>query len=393
MKVSTGKVAAVSLAGLLLLAACGDDGDSTSATTAAASGSTAAAGAGVDLKAAGCPETVKIITDWAPEAEHGFLYQMFGADAAIDAKGYSVSGKLMASGKETGVNLQVISGGPLRGFSPPTSEMYQDESILLGFVYTDEGIQFSASNPTVGVVAPFVKSPQAIAWDPATYPDVKTVADLGTKGVKVRYFDSAAYMEFVVESGILKREQVSGDYDGSPSLFVADGGKSATQIFASAEPYLWSKEVPEWGKPISYQYIDDLGWKPYAQSLATKPDNITKYKDCFTKLVPVIQQATVDYVTNPATTNALIVKTVKEFGSSWEYSEGVAAYAGETMKNDKLIANSPSGTLGDFDLARVTDLITKATPIYTAGGKAPKAGLTAEDVVTNQFIDKSIKLG
>jgi hypothetical protein len=317
---------------------------------------------------------------------------MFGADATINASDYSVTGALMSGGKDTGVKLSVISGGPLHGFDSPTSRLYTDPNLLLGFVYTDEGIQNSADNPTVGVVAPFLKSPQAIAWDPATYPDVKTVADLGKADVKVRYFDGAAYMEYVVNSGILKRSQVSGDYDGSPAAFVADGGKSASQIFASAEPYLWKNEVKEWGKDIKYQYIDDLGWKAYAQSLATKPENITKYKDCFTKLVPVIQQATVDYVKSPATANALIVKTVKEFNSSWQYSAGVAEYAGKVMKDDGLIANSPSGTLGDFDMTRVTDLIKIATPIYTAGGKAPKAGVTAEDIVTNQFIDKSIHL-
>ena len=42
--------------------------------------------------------------------------------------------------------------------------------------------------------------------------------------------------------------------------------------------------------------------------------------------------------------------------------------------------------------ARVADLITKATPVYTALDSAPKAGLTPTDIVTNQFLDKSISI-
>ena len=51
------------------------------------------------------------------------------------------------------------------------------------------------------------------------------------------------------------------------------------------------------------------------------------------------------------------------------------------------MANGPDGVIGKFDIDRVTDLIEKAMPIYTAQDSPPKEGLTAEDIVTNQFID------
>jgi hypothetical protein len=63
------------------------------------------------------------------------------------------------------------------------------------------------------------------------------------------------------------------------------------------------------------------------------------------------------------------------------------------MQADKLIANSPDGTLGSFDLDRVTKFIETATPVYTATGAKVKAGLTAEDLVTNEYINPAIKLG
>ena len=273
-----------------------------------------------------------------------------------------------------------------------TSQLYQDPNLLLGYVYTDEAIQNSVENPTTAIFTAFQKNPQAIMWDPATYPDVKTIADLGKSGAKVRYFSGAAYMDYFTSQGILSKAQVDGNYDGSPALFVADQGKSASQIFGSAEPYIYQNEIKEWSKPVSYAYINDAGWNNYAEPIATKPENITKYADCFKKFVPIMQQATVDYMKSPAATNTLVLELVTKYNNGWVYSQGVADYAVATMVKDGLIANGLDGVMGTMDEARVADLITKAIPVYTAGGKAPKAGLTPADIFTNQFINTSIKL-
>jgi hypothetical protein len=63
------------------------------------------------------------------------------------------------------------------------------------------------------------------------------------------------------------------------------------------------------------------------------------------------------------------------------------------MQADKLVANSPDGTLGSFDIDRVTKFIETATPVYTATGAKVKSGLTPEDITTNKYIDPAIKLG
>jgi len=411
---------AMPLAGALAITACGSSSKSSSSTTAGptttaattttaggaqttAAGATTTAGGSqttaaggatdVDLKAAGCPATIGIQTDWNPESEHGNLYQLVGPNPTVDTAKKTVTGELLASGgKDTGVKIQIRAGGPAIGFQQVTSQLYQDPSLLLGFTSTDESIQNSKTNPTISIVAPFLKNPQVILWDPATYPTVQTIDDLGTKGIKVRYFSVGAYMDYLTGKGILKKSQVDGSYDGTPAAFVADQGKAATQGFSSAEPYIWQNEVKAWGKPLKYAYIDDTGWKPYAQSLGTKPENITKFADCFKKLVPIVQQGAIDFVKDPTAANALILDLVTKYNNGWTYDAGVAKYAVDTIVKDKLIANSPDGTLGSFDTQRVTDLIAIAGPIYATGGKPIKDGLTAADVVTNQFIDKSIHL-
>jgi len=406
---SKAALAALPMAGLLVLAACGSDSnDSSNDTSAPASETTAAgsatttgestgdtggSGEAVTLKGI-CPDTITILTDWNPEAEHGFLYQLLAPNPTIDAKEVSVTGALVdQNGNDTGVKLKVRSGGPAVGFQTVTSQLYADENIQLGYVYTDEAIQNSADFPTVAIESGFNKNPQMIMWDPKTYPDVKTIADLGKQKVLIRYFSGAAYMDYFTSAGILSKDQVDGSYDGTPAAFIADQGKAAQQGFGSAEPYIYKNEVKDWGKEVAYAYINDAGWKNYAESIATKPGNITKYADCFKKLVPLIQHSSVDYLKDPSKANKIIIDAVAKFNNGWVYSQGVADYAVETIKKDGLVADGPDGVIGKFDLDRVKDLITKAIPVYKSLGKPPKDGLKAEDIVTNQFLDPSIGMG
>ena len=376
----------VALAATLTLAACGG-GDSSSDTTSPA------AAEGVDLAAAGCPETVILQTDWNPEAEHGNLYQLIGDGYTVDTAKLRVSGDLVSEGKTTGVKVEIRAGGPAIGYSQVTAELYKDPSIMLGFTSTDEAVSHSGDEfPTKAVVAPFNINPQIIMWDPETYPDVKKIADLKAKGTKVRYFNGAAYMDYFTSTGILDKAQTDGTYDGAPASFLAAAGKDAQQGFGTAEPYFYEKVLKEWMKPVGYQYIHDAGWTAYAQSLGGTPANIEKYDSCLKELVPVIQKAMIEYLEAPERANAIILDAVKQYNNGWVYDAGQAAAAVEKMLADKLIANSPDGTLGSFDMDRVTDFIEIAAPVFTSTGSTVKEGLVADDIVTNEYIDPSIKL-
>ena len=376
----------VAVAASLTLAACGG-GDSSSDTT------TPAAAEGVDLAAAGCPETVILQTDWNPEAEHGNLYQLIGEGYTVDTAKLRVTGDLVSEGKTTGVKVEIRAGGPAIGYSQVTAELYKDPSILLGFTSTDEAVSHSGDEfPTIAVVAPFNINPQIIMWDPETYPDVKEIGDLKEPGVKVRYFNGAAYMDYFTSTGILDKAQTDGTYDGAPASFLAAAGKDAQQGFGTSEPYFYEKVLKDWMKPVGYQYIHDAGWTAYAQSLGGTPANIEKYDSCLKELVPVIQKAMIEYLGAPERANAIILDAVSQYNNGWVYDAGQAAAAVEKMLSDKLIANSPDGTLGSFDIDRVTDFIEIATPVFTSTGAKVKDGLVAEDIVTNKYIDPSIKL-
>ncbi|QNE46087.1 ABC transporter substrate-binding protein [Glaciihabitans sp. INWT7] len=363
-----------------------------SASPSSSTAPTAAAGA-VDLSGV-CPATVTIQTDWNPEADHGHLYQLLGPNPVINADKKSVSGDLYASGKSTGVKVEIRSGGPAIGFSTVSSEMYKDKDITLGYVSTDEAVQLSASLPTTAVFAENDISPQMIMWDPATYPKVKTIKDLATAlkddGGVVRYFQGAAYMGYLQGSGILPEAQTDGAYDGTPAKFVTAKGKDGQQGFATAEPYIYQNEVSAWGKPVNFQLINDTGYPIYPEAMSVRSSELSTLSPCLKKLVPVLQQADVDYISKPAATNKLVTDLVTAFNNGWVYSEKVADFGVSQMKKLKIASNGSNAYVGDMDEARVQKVIDIDTPLFTASGSAPKTGLKAADLFTNEFLDTSI---
>ncbi|WP_375426085.1 ABC transporter substrate-binding protein [uncultured Friedmanniella sp.] len=367
------------------LAACGS-----SAEPAASPAPSAAAGA-VDLSDV-CPATVVIQTDWNPESEHGAQYALLGSDYTVNKKLKTVSGPLMSSGKTTGVNVEIRAGGPAIGFESVATQMYKDKKITIGYASTDGQIQTSKELPVKAVMAPLDINPQMIMWDPATYPQVKTIKDLGATGAVVRVFGGASYMEYLIDSGQIDRKNVDEGYDGTPANFVAAQGKDAQQGFASAEPYIYENEIKDWDKPVAFQLVHDAGWQIYAGEMSVKTADFEKLTPCLKKLVPVMQQAEVDFYTDPTATNKLILDLVDSYDTGWVYSQGVADFSVEQQKKLKLVGNGDNATIGDFDLKRVQKILDVMGPIADKLGTPPAAGLTVDDLATNEFIDTSIGL-
>jgi hypothetical protein len=382
---SKGLLLALPLVAVGALSACGgDDGDG-SATTA---GGGETSGEGGSL-AGVCPETIVIQTDWFPESEHGALYEMVGDDYVVDTTKKTVKGSLIDStGADTGVDIEVRTGGPAIGFQPVSATMAADESITLGYISTDDGAFSYDSIKTLAVVAPLEINPQIIMWDPETYPDVETIADLGEQGITMNVFAGGSYLSVFVAEGVVSEEQIDPSYDGAPTRFIAEGGAIAQQGFASAEPWQYENEFTEWGKPVKYQLIHDAGFEIYAAPLAIRAEQKDELSECLKLFVPIVQQAAIDFVNDPARTIGIIVDAVAKFADFWVYGEGVANYSVETMKELGLVGNGPNSTLGDFDFERANKVLEQ---MKTAGLEVP-ADLTAEDLYTNEFIDPSIGL-
>jgi hypothetical protein len=378
------------LAAALVVALVGSactNGNTEGGTTAPAAGT----GDPLDLKGV-CPDPIVVQKDWQPESEHGFLYNLVGAGYKVDTDKKRVTGALVAQGRDTGVDIQIRTGGPAVGFQPVPAVMYTDQSIHLGYVATDEAVQFAAKQPTIAVMAQMDISPLAIIWDPQTHPEFNTIVDIGQTDTKVLYTDGLSYMEFLVGSGILRRSQLNGSYTGSPDLFIASGGKAALQGFATSEPYLYQNEIPQWKKPLKFQLVNDAGYPVYFSSMSIRSADKAKLAPCLKKLVPILQRSQVDFVKNPAHGIDVILDLVKQYKTGWLYSKGLAEYSAKAMVDLNIVGNGPDDTLGNFETARVQRVIEIMTPILTAQKKPAKQGLKPEDIVTNEFIDPKIGL-
>ncbi|TQS47144.1 hypothetical protein FL583_01835 [Cryptosporangium phraense] len=373
---------------LSLLAACSSGSDS--AGTGENTATAAATGSAQDLSGV-CPATVVVQMDWEPEAEHSAAYALIGGGYTVDTAKKRVKGPLVSDGVDTGVDIEVRAGGSAIGFQSVTSQMYVDPTILLGSITTDQAISASGKQPVTAVVAPLNKSPQMLMWDPKSHPDVKTVADLGKKNVTIVVSEGTLYAELLVKKGLIKKSQIDTSYDGAPARFVGDP-KIAQQGFATAEPYIYEKEVTAWGKPVSYQLLADVGYNVYPEPLSVRSGDLQKNAACLKKLVPILQKAQVSYLKDPSATNELITDVVTKYNDGWTYSKGVADYAAKEMADLKIVTNDASGPLGGMDPARVQQSIDTFAPLLQASGGTPKAGLKAADIVDTQFLDPAVKL-
>jgi hypothetical protein len=374
---------------LLLAAAACTGSDGTTDTSAPAP---KASGAALNLKGV-CPDTVVIQTDWFPESEYGHLYQLLGPGYTIDKKKKVLSGPLVASGQDTGVKVEIRTGGPAIGYQTVTAQMYADKSITLGQVNTDEAVANSKSQPTIAVVAPLEISPLMILWGTKAHPNFNTIADIGQTNTKILYYQTDAYAQYLIGAGLVRASQMDGSYDGTPARFVASKGTIANAGFATSEPYIFKNELQGKGSfDTRLQLINDTGYPMYSEALSIRAEDKDKLAPCLKKLVPIIQQSSVDFITNPDATNKLVIGAVKTINDFWTYSPGMADYAVKTLKDLGLVGNGPDKTLGNIQDSRVQRMIEILTPIYATQKKEIKAGLKPSDLYTNEYINPAIGL-
>lgn len=390
-------VLGVSLAGLVTACSSASTGSESSeaattpASTAASTPATTAASAAASASAVSltgiCPDTVVVQTNWWPEADHGFTYQLLGPDPTIDVDGNKVTGPL----GDTGVNLEIRAGGPAIGYQQVSSLLAQDDSITLGYVGTDEAIQNSVTAPTVAVFSDLEKNPQVWLWGEPSW-DFKTTADIAKAGVPVLAFDGSTYLDYFLQKGLLTKDQLDTSYTGSPDKFVVADGKVVEQGFATSEPYRLEHDVKEWGKPVKYVLVED--YPVYQSALSVRADRLAELTPCLKALVPLFQQAEKDYAQNPQPVNDLLLKIDSTLQTNgFTVSQGLLDDAHKKLLDLGLIANGADGTLGSFETSRVQTLIDDLGPVFVAKGKEVKEGLTPADIATNEFLDPSISLG
>ena len=330
-----------------------------------------------------CPSPIIIQHDWYPDYTHGTMFQLAGPDGEIDGNGY------YTNEIEPGVEIQLRAGGPAVGFQPPSSLIYQDPSILMGMVSTDNLLGSSASAPVVGVVSPIAVSPIGLMW-PADIYDFESVSEIGDSDATVLVFGASAFVRWMTGTGLVREEQLDGSFDGSPSRFVVEGDL-VQQNFITNEPWLYENEIEDWGgQPIDFLVVAEFGWEAYpgVGSLSVRPDVLEEEADCLEVLVPRIQQAAVEFANDPSEAMQSIVEYGPQMGSTLSLSPGLQQWAASVMQERNFFQNGPDGAAGSFDLDRLARFHASFAPILEAQGV--EVGLGPTEMATNRFIDPSI---
>lgn len=369
------------VAAALAAAACtaGSSQVTGAAPTASATGTASLAGV--------CPATVTVQSNWWAQAEDGAIYRLLGGTLDVDKQHKRVTGSLVADGVDTGVKLQIRSGGPANGFVPAASVLYTDPSVMLATADTDQIAQLAGTRPVKAVVAPMDRSPVVLMFDPAQH-QFKTISEIGKSGIRVLYFQGATYVEYLVDSGQLTRAQVDSGYAGTPDRWVAARGNIVQQGFLTNEPFAYENELPAWNKKVAWLLVADAGYPVYPETLAVRTDKESTYASCLRRLVPIIQRSAVGYLNDPVATNALIVQLTQDY-DAYPYSAARAAYAAKVMKDNGIVGNGSDATIGNFDMARVSKLLDIVRPVFARARQPLPSGLTANDLVTNAYIDAS----
>ena len=342
--------------------------------------------ADVETSLAACPNPIVVQTDWFPEPEHGALYNLTGGEGSVDPESGRFTGPMVA---DPSVDLEIRAGGPFIGDQTTTALMATDDDILLGYVDTDIAIQNYDRFPTTAVVAPLDLNPTVIMFDPATY-DLETWDQVAETEATIAHFATDLWIEYLVGARLVEADQLDGSYDGSPTRFVAEEGALIQQGFATQEPFNYENVFSEWGRPVETLMVHAAGYENYAGPLAVLNERLEDpgVRDCLTALVPIFQESIITYQQSPTATNEAILTAVEDLDSFWELSEDSVNYSVRTMGELSIVGNGRDTTVGNFDLDRVDELIVLIDD-NVESVDVPDL-LTAEDIVTNEFIDEDI---
>ena len=163
---------------------------------------------------------------------------------SIDKAKATVTGPLdRPTGDDTGVKIEIRSGGPAIGFQTVTSHVRQRRHPVSATSTPTRRSRTRPTFPTVAIESGLREEP---ADDHVGSDDLSRRRPSPISARKAsRSATSVAPPTWTTSrrAGVLETGQVDGSYNGTPALFIADEGKSAQQGFGSAEPYLYENEI------------------------------------------------------------------------------------------------------------------------------------------------------
>ena len=254
------------------------------------------------VKPAGGLTTIRFVTDWKAQAEHGGLYQALA----------------LGLYKKHGLDVRIIEGGP----SVNVPQMLAGGAADFG-IGSNAFIPLNLAREHAGikaVMAVFQKDPQVLITHPR--PDVKSIADMKGKPIMISDASTAAFWPWLRAKFGFSDSQIR-KYSFSLAPFVSDP-KAIQEGYLSSEPY--TVETTAGFTPQIFLLADN-GYPGYANMVLVPQTWIDQNPRAVQAFVDATREGWESYLNgDPSAANAIIKR------DNPEMRDDVIAQAREKLK-------------------------------------------------------------
>ncbi len=284
-------------------------------------------------------DSVTLMLNWYPEAEHGGFYA---------AKAHGIFLK-------HGLEVNIRAGGP----NAPVAQEMVVGRVQFGIANADDVLNFRQNDvDVVALMAPIQNTPRCVL----VREDSGIQRLDGLKGLTLQANKGQAFLDFMESRGLLSGVQVV-PYSGTVANLVADT-KTAIQAYSFSEPMLAEQQ----GVKVRALMLGDIGFNPYASCLIATKDYITKNPDLVRRMVAACNEGWQKYLESPETANAQILEQ-----NSQGMTKEALAFGVEKLRPLCLPNNMPVAEVGKMTLERWQELIDQFIALKLVTAEKVKA--------------------
>jgi len=294
----------------------------------------ALAGCGAPAKppadaARGTPAVLQL--NWFPEPEHGGFYTAL-IDKLYDAEGLAV--EIRPGGRAAPIASELAAG-----------------RVQFAVANAEDVVMFrSQGADIVTVMTACQHHPRCLLMRADS--GVTSFEDLGNRGMTLQVQQGHAFLEYMRSKGLLAGVK-EVPYTGGVALTVHDP-KMAQQGYVYSEPLLAEQQ----GAKITTLMLSDIGFDPYSSVLVTTGKIVREQPDLVRRMVKAAIEGWRRYLTDPAATNAYLMKVNSEGLTAEVLDHGVA-----TLRDLCLPDGMPPERLGTMTAARWDELLAQMTAL------------------------------
>jgi NitT/TauT family transport system substrate-binding protein len=273
------------------------------------------------LNSASAATTIRFVTDWKAQAEHGGFYQA-AAEGLYAKRGLDV--KIIQGGAD--VNVPQLLAGGAADFG-----MGSNSFIALNLVRT--GV------PLRAVMAIFQKDPQILMSHPRR--DINSLPDMRGKPVLISAATMTAFWPWLRAKFGFKDTQIR-KYTYNLAPFIVDPN-AIQEGYLTSEPYTVEKQA---GFKPKIFLLSDYGYPGYANMVLVPQKWIDTNRKAVQAFVDATRDGWLHYLENPAKGNALIKR------ENPDITDAILKQALDKMKDHEMVINGDGRAFG---LGSMTD--------------------------------------